>query len=136
MAEPFYVRINGSKDVAAVNTGVKDFQDRTQYAAYNVALQAGDKLTCYDAGSGSAWNINALDPYGAYANFATGSDALHCNVAGTYNIFIKMKMNDDIWYIAAQRIRTGGEISIRTIRIQCTNIPRSTRTRIDRKSVV
>ena len=99
MAEPFYVRINGSRDVPAVNTGVKDFQERTQYAAYNVALQAGDKLTCYDAGSGSAWNINALDPYGAYANFATGSDALRCNVAGTYNIFIKMKMNDDIWYI-------------------------------------
>ena len=30
MAEPFYVRINDTRDVAAVNTGVKDFQDRTQ----------------------------------------------------------------------------------------------------------
>ena len=99
MAEPFYVRINGTRDVSAVNTGAQDYQQRTQYAAMNVSLNAGDKLTCYDAGSGAAWNISALDPYGAYANFSTGSDALRCNVAGTYNIYIKMKMNDDIWYI-------------------------------------
>lgn len=99
MAEPFYVRINGSRDVAAVNTGVQDFQGRTQYAAYNVSLAKNDKVTCYDAGSGAAWNIGVIDPYGAYQNFATGSDALTCNVAGTYNVFIKMKMNDDMWYI-------------------------------------
>ena len=99
MAEPFYVRINGSRDVAAVNTGQQDFQERVQYAAMNVTLAAGDKLTCYDAGSGTAWNIGVIDQYGAYANFATGSDALKCNVAGTYNIYIKMKMNDDMWYI-------------------------------------
>ena len=91
MAEPFYVRINGSRDVAAVNTGVQDFQGRTQYAAYNVSLAKNDKVTCYDAGSGAAWNIGVIDPYGAYQNFATGSDALTCNVAGTYNVFIKMK---------------------------------------------
>ena len=99
MAEPFYVRINGTKDVAAVNTGVKDFQERVQYAASNVILAKGDKLTCYDGGSGTAWNIGVIDPYGAYANFTTGSDALTCNVAGTYNVYIKMKMNDDMWYI-------------------------------------
>ena len=101
MAEPFYVRINGSRDVAAVNTGAQDYQGRKQYAAYNVTLAKNDKLTCYDAGSGSAWNIGVIDQYGAYANFTTASDALICNVAGTYNIFIKMKMNDDMWYIEA-----------------------------------
>ena len=99
MAEPFYVRINGTRDVAAVNTGVQDYQQRTQYAALNVSLNAGDKLTCYDAGSGAAWNIGVIDPYGAYAHFTTGSSALTCNVAGTYNVYIKMKMNDDRWYI-------------------------------------
>ena len=101
MAEPFYVRINGSRDVAAVNTGVQDFQGRVQYAAMNVTLAAGDKLTCYDAGQSTAWNIGVIDAYGAYANFTTGSDALRCNVAGTYDIYIKMKMNDDMWYIAS-----------------------------------
>jgi alpha-amylase len=99
MAEPFYVRINGTRDVAAVNTGVQDYQGRTQYAAPNVTLEAGDKLKCYDAGNNAEWNIGVIDPYGAYANFTTGSDALQCNVAGTYNVYIKMKMNDDMWYI-------------------------------------
>ena len=99
MAEPFYVRINGTKDIAAVNTGQKDFQDRVQYAAPNVALAAGDQLTCYDAGSQTAWNISAIDQYGAYAQFSIGSTALTCNKAGTYNVYIKMKMNDDMWYI-------------------------------------
>ena len=99
MAEPFYVRINGTRDVAAVNTGAKDYQDRVQYAAYNVSLAKNDKLTCYDAGSGAEWNIGVIDQYGAYANFSTGSNALTCNVAGTYNVYIKMKMNDDMWFI-------------------------------------
>ena len=106
MAEPFYVRINGSRDVAAVNTGVQDYQQRTQYAAVNVSLEKNDKLTCYDAGSGAAWNIGVIDPYGAYANFTTGSDALRCDVAGTYNIYIKMKMNDDRWYIESSNGET------------------------------
>ena len=99
MAEPFSVRVNGTTDYPAENTGEKDFQDRVQYAAFGVALKAGDKLTCYDGGSGSAWNIGVIDQYGAYQNFATGSDALTCNVAGTYNIYIKMKYEDDMWYI-------------------------------------
>ncbi len=99
MAEPFAVRVNGTTDYAATNTGQKDFQDRTQYAVMGVALKAGDKLTCYDAGENVAWNIAKIDAYGAYQSFATGSDALTCNVAGTYNIYIKMKMNDDMWYI-------------------------------------
>ena len=99
MAAPFYVRINGTRDVAANATGAQDYQGRTQYAAPNVEIAAGDKLTCYDAGTGAAWNISVIDPYGAYANFSTGSDALTCNVAGTYNVYIKMKMNDDMWYI-------------------------------------
>lgn len=99
MAEPFYVRINGNRDVPATNTGVQDYQGRVQYAAMNVTLAAGDLLTCYDAGSGVAWNIGVIDPYGAHMNFTTGKDALKCNVAGTYDIYIKMKMNDDMWYI-------------------------------------
>ena len=98
-AEPFYVRINGSRDVPATNTGVQDYQGRTQYAAMNVQLAQNDKITCYDAGYGAAWNIGVIDPYGAYTNFSTGSSALTCNVAGTYDIYIKMKMNDDMWFI-------------------------------------
>ena len=61
-AEPFFVRVNGTQDYAAANTGDQDYQGRTQYAALNVSLQAGDRLTCYDQGSGAAWNIAVIDP--------------------------------------------------------------------------
>ena len=99
MSEPFAVRVNGTTDYTANPTGEVDFQGRTQYAALGVTLQAGDQLTCYDGGSGAEWNIAAIDQYGAYTKFSVGASALSCNVAGTYNIYIKMKMNDDMWYI-------------------------------------
>ena len=108
-AEPFYVRVNGTQDYAAANTGDQDYQGRTQYAALNVTLAVGDKLTCYDAGSGAAWNIAVLDPYGAYENFTTGSSALTCNVAGKYNIYIKLKFEDDMWYIEEAATGGGGD---------------------------
>ena len=102
-AEPFYVRINGSKDVAANPTGVKDYQDRTQYAAFSVSLAKNDKLTCFDAGgnggSGAEWHIAVMDQYGAYENFTNNGNAWVCNVASTYNIYIKLKYEDDMWYI-------------------------------------
>ena len=108
MAEPFYVRVNGNKDYAAENTGEQDFQGRTQYAAYNVVLAAGDKVTCYDEGSGAAWNIPVIDPYGAYRNFSVGSDAIVCQTAGTYDMYIKMKYQDDMWYIEESNGGGGG----------------------------
>ena len=105
MAEPFSVRVNGKTDYPAANTGEEDFQGRVQYAAYDVSLKAGDKLTCYDGGASAEWNIAVIDQYGAYQNFSTGSDALTCNKAGKYNIYIKLKFEDDMWYIEES---TGG----------------------------
>lgn len=105
MAEPFSVRVNGKTDYPATNTGEEDFQGRVQYAAYDVSLKAGDKLTCYDGGASAEWNIAVIDQYGAYQNFSTGSDALTCNKAGKYNIYIKLKYEDDMWYIEES---TGG----------------------------
>ena len=98
-AEPFYVRINGNKDVPANPTGAADYQGRTQYAAFDVSLAKNDKLTCYDQGSGAAWHIGVMDEYGAYENFTNNNSAWVCNVAGKYNIYIKMKYEDDMWYI-------------------------------------
>jgi hypothetical protein len=64
-----------------------------------VPLKAGDKLTCYDGGAGAEWNIGVIDQYGAYQNFSVGSDALTCNKEGKYNVYIKLKYEDDMWYI-------------------------------------
>jgi len=112
VAEPFFVRVNGSTDYAATNTGEQDFQGRTQYAALNITLAQGDKLTCFDEGSGTEWNIGVIDQYGAYQSFSTGNEALTCNAAGTYNVYIKLKMNDDMWYIESAGGDTpgGGDI--------------------------
>lgn len=98
-AEPFFVRVNGTTDYAAPKVGEADVQGRVQYASLGVALAAGDKLTCFDQGENVEWNIKVIDKYGAYESFTEGSDALTCNVAGTYNIYIKMKQDDDMWYI-------------------------------------
>ena len=87
MAEPFFVRVNGTTDYAATATGEKDYQDRDQYAAKGIALAEGDLLTCFDQGSNAEWNIAAIDPYGAYENFSKEATALKCNVAGIGVIF-------------------------------------------------
>ena len=111
MAEPFSVRVNGKTDYPAENTEDVDFQGRVQYAAYDVPLKAGDKLTCFDAGAaggGAEWNIGVIDQYGAYQNFAVGSDALTCNKEGKYNIYIKLKFEDDMWYIEEAGGSSGG----------------------------
>ena len=90
-AEPFYVRVNGTKDYLATATGEADYQGRTQYAAACVALQSGDVLTCFDQSSNTAWAITTIDPYGAYTQFNATATGLTCNAAGNYNIYIKMK---------------------------------------------
>lgn len=97
----FYVLVNGTDYYLADETSQVDFQGRVQYAATCVALKAGDVLKCYDATSKVAWAINALDPYGEHAKFTCSATGLTCNSAGSYDIYIKMKMNDDIWYIGA-----------------------------------
>ncbi|MBR1877995.1 MAG: hypothetical protein IJ814_03195 [Paludibacteraceae bacterium] len=99
LAEPYFVRVNGKTDYAATATGEKDYQGRDQYAAYNVSLKANDKLTCYNQGGNAEWNIAVIDPYGAYENFTAGTTALVCGKAGTYNIYIKLQYENDMWYI-------------------------------------
>ncbi len=103
LAAPFYVRVNGKTDYAATNTGDTDYQGRTQYAALNVPLKAGDKLTCFDAGGnngeGAEWHIGVLDEYGAWEHFTMSATSLTCNEASNYNIYIKLKFEDDMWYI-------------------------------------
>lgn len=98
-AAPFYVCVNGTDYYTAAPTGVTDYQGRTQFSATCIELAVGDKVTCYDAGSQSNWHISVLDPYGAYANFDNTPTALQCKVAGSYNLYIKMAYQDDMWYV-------------------------------------
>ena len=98
-AEPFFVRVNGTTDYPATAMSETDPAGRSQYKAACITLQENDVLTCYDEGTAAAWSIAAIDPYGAYSRFIASDIGLICNTAGTYNIYIKTRYNDDMWYI-------------------------------------
>lgn len=107
-AEPYFVRVNGSTDYATTAMGEQDYQGRDQYFANCVSLQVGDILTCYDQGSGAEWAIAAIDPYGAYTSFNCTATGLVCQAAGQYNVYIKVKLGNDLWYIEQASECTGG----------------------------
>ena len=99
VASPYFVCINGNTFYYAAPTGTVDFQGRSQYKASCVSLTTGDRLTCYDAGSQANWHISVIDPYGAFDNFANNGSAFVCKSPETYDIYIKIAYNDDMWYI-------------------------------------
>ncbi len=100
-AEPFAVRVNGKTDYPTTALEEKDYQDRTQYCAYCVSLQAGDVLTCFDEGKQAEWAITNLDSYGEHEKFAASEKGITCNTAGKYDVYIKLKYEDDIIYIGS-----------------------------------
>ncbi len=100
-AAPFYVEVNGKDFYKATPTGVEDYQGRTQYAAECVPLKNGDVLKCYDAEYDASWAImvnDIGDTWGA-KGFTVTANGLSCSVTGNYNVYIKMKYEDDCWYI-------------------------------------
>lgn len=99
VAAPYFVCVNGDTYYYASPTGTMDFQNRTQYLATCVSLTSGDCITCYDAATQANWHISAIDPYGAYENFANNGSAFVCKTAQVCDIYLKMAYNDDIWYI-------------------------------------
>jgi hypothetical protein len=103
LEEGYYIRVNGNEYYKANALGTTDMQGREQFMA-SVPLKAGDKFQCYDGASGAAWSIVTLEPYGVYANFTAAaiySDAMVCNVEGCYDLYIKLKYEDDTMYIGA-----------------------------------
>lgn len=106
VAAPFYVRVNGTDDYLCTASGDKDYQGRAQFFCDCIGLKAGDKLTCYDAESDAEWVIPTIDPYGEYKNFSLTEEALVCNTAGIFDIYLKMAMNDDVIYIGPSTCTT------------------------------
>ncbi len=106
-AAPFYVRVNGTTDYAATAVAEQDMQGRDQYVATCVPLSVGDVVTCYDEAENVAWAIAAIDPYGAYTSFDCTATGLVCKTAGSYNFYIKLKFEDDLWYV-----QTGTDCSV------------------------
>lgn len=97
---PYGLQINGTKVVDASKIGDADAQGRVQYKASCVELAVGDVIKLINKSCDATWMVN-LDPYGDYTNFSGGKDAgqITCNVAGTYDFYIKMKDGDDLVYV-------------------------------------
>ena len=114
MAEPYFTRIkyaNGdaSKDFAAEKAGEQDFQGRDQFVSKGITLSAGDLILFYNQRADTEWAIKAIDEYGAWQRFTVmGDKGIKCNTAGTYNVYLKLKMNDDIVYLEDANATIGG----------------------------
>lgn len=98
-ASPYFVCINGNTYYYAAPTGIVDFQGRTQYKAECVNVTTGDRITCYDVASGTNWHINVIDSFGAFNNFANNGQAFVCKISDTYDFYVKLAYEDDMWYI-------------------------------------
>lgn len=84
--------------------GEKDFQERDQYVAYGVTISEGQTFKCYDGTSAVSWVEKVLEPYGANDPsgdpcFEVTDDGITCLISGTYDIYVKMKWEDNTIYI-------------------------------------
>lgn len=100
----FYVEVTRSGKqhyYAAEETGAVDFQGRTQFKAECVALQNGDVLKCYDGENKVSWVITANDKGDTWGadGFEATADGLKCSATGNFDVYIKLKYEDDVWYI-------------------------------------
>ena len=99
MAEPYGLLINGSTRYEATKHAENDYQGREQFLVSCVALKQGDKVQLCDFGNDNATWMSAIEPYGEYQKFTKNTDHLICNIAGSYDFYIKLKYQDDVLYI-------------------------------------
>jgi len=97
---PYGLQINGSTVVDAPKYGDKDAQGRVQYKAACVALNVGDVVKLINTSCDATWMVD-IDPYGEYQSFTGGKSTgyITCGKKGNYDVYIKLKNNDDLVYI-------------------------------------
>ena len=89
---------NGSITVVYLKH-VDEFDGYTQHFGDNVVLEAGDIITLRDVVNNADWVEKNIDPYGQHANFASTNEGIKCNVAGTYDFYVKFKWQNNLIYI-------------------------------------
>ena len=97
--EQYFIRVNGTRDYAATQLGEPDFQERTQYLAKGIQLQAGDIVCFYDAVTNAEFYDAALEPYDDGAKFTQTPTGFTCNQDGCYDFYLKLKWEDNTLYI-------------------------------------
>lgn len=96
---PYGIEVNGTDLYEANPTGEEDYDGRVQYMA-SVQLNVGDEFVIINRSCDVRWSED-VETYGAGRNFSGGKAAgkVVCDVAGCYDIYVKMKMDDNILYI-------------------------------------
>lgn len=105
VTEGFALLFNDTNYVALVSLGdEKDYQGRDQFAAKGVVVPEGAIFKCYNSADGAIWAEKVLEPYGVCdpageVCFESTDDGIKCLVSGTYDIYVKMKWEDNTIYI-------------------------------------
>ncbi|MBE6142860.1 MAG: hypothetical protein E7177_02595 [Erysipelotrichaceae bacterium] len=97
---------NGTNYVVLTPEAEKDFQGRDQFSAKGVTVSEGQVFVCYNGSNGDQWVEKVLEPYGVCepsgtVAFEVTEDGIKCLVSGTYDIYVKMKWEDNTIYIGA-----------------------------------
>ena len=116
MAVPYGLLINGTIKLEATALPDNDCEDRQQFLVSCVELKEGDIVQLYDMGSDVSWTC-AIEPYGEYEKFTKNTYHYVCNVAGSYDFYIKMKYQDDILYIGS-----GQNCSTTSVPSECEDV--------------
>ena len=80
----------------------KDNADRDQFFGDNVVLNKGDIFKMYNCSSDTFWTNIVIEEYGSYLNFQNTNNGVKVLVSGTYDIYAKLKFEDDVLYIGNQ----------------------------------
>ena len=95
--------INGSTKIDLVYDGPWNYDSSfTQYYALGVQLKAGDIITLYDVTNDAAWVLTIIDPASMGGMNAQAGVGIIVGETGTYNIYIKMKYEQDNIYFGKQ----------------------------------
>lgn len=93
----FHLVINGTTYVALTSNGAAQDPSFTEYYAMGVVFNVGDIVTLYNADTGDSWAIQTPDQYSA-GSWTGSASGITCNTAGTYDVYVKMKFNEDQIY--------------------------------------
>lgn len=107
-AAPYGLLVNGTTPYESSPLSETDLQGREQFLVSCVVLKQGDKVQLCDFGSDNAVWMSDVEPYGEYQKFTQNTDHVVCNVAGSYDFYIKMKWQDDKVYVESAKNCDGG----------------------------
>lgn len=91
--------INGEERFVSLAPAGQDPGGKDQSFGDNVELNAGDVIQIHNNKTNISWVEKNLELYGEYNKFTVTNSGIRCNVAGTYDIYLKTQMDNNSIYI-------------------------------------